>query len=95
MNIKKWVVNGFGAIGQFISVLFTKTIHDELAMVLPLAQQAVAQVAADPTLLLPGTKRDVAIASVFAKLAAAQVNIGLSVVSLGIELAVQSHKSSQ
>ena len=93
MNIKQWIVRVFGVVGQFISTLFKEAVRQELEVVLPLAARAVAQVAADPSLVQPNHKREAAIATILAELSAAQIQIGLSVVSLAIELAVQAQKS--
>lgn len=90
MNIKQWFITKLGVLGQFLSVLFKTTVQKELEVVLPLAALAVAQIEADPTLILPGAKRDAAIASIVSSLTNSQIKIGLSVVSLGVELAVQA-----
>jgi len=95
MSIKQWFITTLGTLGQFLSVLFKDTVKKELEVVLPLASAAVAQIEADPTLILPGAKRDAAIALIISSLAKSQIKIGLSVVSLGVELAVQSNKATQ
>lgn len=85
--MKAWLLKLFGDIGEYLSVLFDKAIKEELKVVLPIATKLVRQVAADPTLLSGSSKRDAVIAGIIAELGAAQMQVGLSVVSLAVELA--------
>lgn len=89
-----WILKFFGALGKFLSVLFKGAINEELKVVLPIAAGAVRSVAKDPTLIAAGSKRDTAVELILAELAAAQVKVGISVINLAIELAVQEFKAT-
>lgn len=93
MNVKQWFLNMMGDLGQFLKVLFQDALQAELKAVMPIALDAVKQVAADPSLLTGGAKRDAAIATIQDQLVKSQVQVGLSVVSLAVELAVQNIKA--
>jgi predicted N-acetyltransferase YhbS len=94
MNIRAQLLNFFGVLGQFLSVLFREALQKELVIVVPLAREIVAQVAFDPTLLSSSAKRNAAIAVIITKLAAQQLTIGQDVIRLAIELAYQDFKIS-
>lgn len=89
-----WLLKFFGSLGKFLSVLFKGAINEELKVVLPIAAGAVRSVANDPTLIASGSKRDTAVELILAELAAAQVKVGISVINLAIELAVQEFKAN-
>ena len=93
MNFKQNLLSFFGDLGKFLSVLFKDTVQQELKVVLPIALDAVTQVALDPTLLNGGAKRDAAISIVQDKLVKSQYTVGVSVVSLAVELAVTNIKN--
>lgn len=93
--MKAWLLKLFGDIGEYLSVLFDKAIKEELKIVLPIATKLVRQVAADPTLLSGSAKRDAVIAGIIAELAVAQTQVGLSIISLAIELAYTRMKVEQ
>lgn len=93
MNIKQWFLNWLGDLGQFLKVLFKDALQAELKAVMPIALKVVKQVAADPTLLNGGAKRDAAIEQIQNELVKSQIQVGLSVVSLAVELAVQNIKN--
>lgn len=93
MSFKETILKFFGEIGAYLAAVLKPALQAELKVVLPLAAKAVAQVAADPTLLSGGAKRDAAVAAILAQLAKAQVSIGISTVNLAIELAVQKSKA--
>lgn len=95
MNFKQWFMKAMGELGQFLSVLFKDALQKELKAVMPIALAAVKQVAADPSLLTGGAKRDAAIELIGGQLLEAQKTIGLSVISLAVELAVQNMKAAQ
>lgn len=90
-----WLLKFFGSLGRFLSVLFKGAINEELKVVLPIAAGAVRSVASDPTLLSSGAKRDTAIGLILAELASAQAKVGVSVINLAIELAVQEFKANE
>lgn len=94
MNIPAWFTKLFGSLGRFLSLLFQGALKKELDVVLPIAAAAVRSIAADPSVVQPGAKRDAAVALILAELAAAQVSVGLSVINLAVELAVVEYKSS-
>lgn len=94
MSFKTTILNALGSLGKFLSILFQDALKKELEVVLPLALGAVRAVAADPTLVHAGAKREVAVALILAQLGKAQIEVGLSVVNLGLELAVQNIKST-
>lgn len=91
-NIKQWLLTTLGDLGKFLSVLFKESLKKELEVVAPIALQVVKQVASDPSLLSGGAKRDAAISAVQAQLIQSQVYVGVSVISLAVELAVQNIK---
>ncbi len=88
MNIKQKVLSMLGELGQFLAVLFKDTVQQELKVVVPIAVNAVAQVALDPTLLTGGAKRDAAIGLIQNQLVQSQVTVGVSVIYLALGLAV-------
>lgn len=94
MNISGWFMKLFGALGRFLSVLFNAALKKELEVVMPIAAGAVRSVASDPTLFQPGMKREAALALIMAQLTKSQIEVGLSVVNLAIELAVQEFKAT-
>lgn len=94
MNFKQRILAWLGELGQFLSVLFKDALQQELKVVMPIALEAVKQVALDPTLLNGGAKRDAAIAQIQDQLVKSQIQVGLSVVSLAVELAVQNVKAT-
>ncbi|MGZ8924331.1 MAG: hypothetical protein ACXW2E_00475 [Nitrososphaeraceae archaeon] len=63
-------------------------------MVVPIAAKAVRMVANDLSVLKSPEKRNAAVAAVLAELAAAQIEVGLSIVNLAIELAYVEFKNS-
>ena len=94
MSFKQTLLNALGTLGRFLSILFKDTLRKELEIILPIAIGAVTSVANDPTLLKSGAKQDAAAALILAELAKKQVEIGKSVINLGIELALQNVRSS-
>lgn len=91
--MKAWFLRFFGSLGTFLSTLLSGALKQELEVVLPIALKAVKAVAADQSLLSSGAKRDAALASIIAELGKAQLQIGLSVMNLAVELAVQEYKT--
>ena len=94
MNIKATLISFFGDVGRFLAILFKKAIHDELAIALPIAANAVRQIAADPSIISNADKRDAAVSNVLAEVGKAQVSVGLGIVNLAVELAVQEFKAA-
>lgn len=95
MSFKQWFIAKMGIIGQFLSVLFKDVVQKQLALVLPIAAKVVKQISQDSTILTSDAKRQAAIDGIKNELADGQVKIGLSVISLAIELAVQQLKESE
>lgn len=93
MNIKEKLLSLLGDLGKLLSVLFKDALQKELKLVLPIAINVVKQVAADPSLLSGGMKREAAITLITDQLISSQKQIGLSVISLAVELAVQNVKT--
>jgi hypothetical protein len=93
MNFKQKILSLLGDLGQFLSILFKDTVQQELKVVLPIALDTVTKIALDPTLLTGGARRDAAISAIQGQLAQSQVTVGLSVVSLAVELAVTTLKN--
>ena len=94
MSFKQTLLGAFGSLGRFLAILFKDALQKELEVVLPIAIGAVTSVASDPTLIQSGEKRDAAVALIIAQLVKAQVTVGLSVIHLGVELAVQNVKAN-
>lgn len=94
MSFKQTILSAFGSLGKFLAILFKDALQKELEVILPIAIGAVTSVATDPTLLASGAKRDAAVSLILDHLAKKQVEVGMSVINLGIELAVQNIKST-
>ena len=95
MNVKAILVKMLGNLGEYLSVLFNKAIHDELAIILPLATKAVVQVAKDATLTSGEAKFDGAVAIILAEIGKSQLQIGVSLVNFAVELAYQKFKATE
>ena len=95
MNIKQTILRIFGKLGQFLSILFADAVRKELEVVMPIAVNAVKTVALDSSILSNPAKRDAAVALIVDELTKAQVQVGSSVIALGVELAVQHMKAAQ
>lgn len=93
LNFKATLLSLFGELGNYLAILFKDALHKELALALPIATRVIAQVAMDPTLLSGSDKRDAAIGLALAELGKSQITIGISVLNLAIELAVQKSKA--
>lgn len=91
--MKQFFIKFFGKLGTFLAVLFKDTLQKELEAVAPIALQVVKQIAQDPSLVQPGDKRDAAINQIQNQLVQSQISVGLSVVSLAVELAYQNFKN--
>lgn len=88
-----WVVQvALGGLWEFLKVLFSEAVKRELAAVMPIAADVVREVAADPTLLTSESKRSAALAKLGARLAAAHIAVGGSLLNFAVELAYQSFK---
>jgi len=89
MSISTWVLKFSGVTGQYLSLLLQGTIKTELEQVLPVAMNAVQDIANDPTLLTPGEKRNAAFVLIANHFMKKQIPVAESVVNLSLELAVQ------
>jgi hypothetical protein len=89
MSFTASILKFFGVLGEYFAAIFKSAINQQLKIVLPIATKAVKMVASDPSLLSGGAKREAAIASILAELAAKQVQVGVSTLNLAIELAYQ------
>jgi hypothetical protein len=89
MNFKTLLLKFFGKLGSYLQVLFEGALKAELEKVVPIAIKAVKQIAADPSLLSSGAKRDAAAAIILAELVGAQTAVATSTINLAIELAYQ------
>lgn len=95
MNFKQTLLRALGKLGQFLAILFQDALRAELEVIMPIALDAVKQVASDPSIVSSPAKRDAALAIMGAQLAKSQVQVATSVIHLGLELAVQNHKAAQ
>ena len=95
MDIKSKLITFFGTLGKFLAVLFKATLQKELVLVMPIARQIVAEVAADPGIITSSDRRNAAIGRIGVKLIPQQVAIGEDVIRLAIELAYQDFKASK
>jgi hypothetical protein len=91
--MKTWLLKFFGSLGEFLSVLFTTVIKKELNVALPIALEAVKQVANDSALTSGSAKRDAALALIAKQLVSVQLSIAMSTISLALELAYTKYKS--
>jgi hypothetical protein len=91
-GFKVSILHFFGLLGDYLSVLFTSAIQQEMKIVLPLATKYIAKIANDPTLLTGAEKRAVAISQIVGELGQGQSAIGSSIINLAIELAYQKFK---
>jgi len=85
----------FGPLGAFLKPLLQIALQQEMAAVMPIAMAAVAQVAADPSLLSGGAKRDAALKIIGQQMQAASIQAAASTVNLVLELAVTKLKSQE
>ncbi len=93
MNIKLWFLGLLGDLGKFLKVLFKDALQKQLKLIMPIAMDAVKQVASDPSILSSNEKRDMAIGIIKDKILDGQREIGLSVIALAVEVAVQNIKN--
>lgn len=73
---------------NFWKRLFKGAIEDQLNIIMPLAREAIAAVASDPSLIASSDKRAAAFAIITAKLAAQELLFVNRMVNLAIEIAV-------
>ena len=87
--VKEWFVKQLGPVGDAVVVLFKAAYKEELEKILPIAKEAVAQVAADPTIVTSPMKRSAALAIIAAKVGDATIQVGGHLVAnIALELAV-------
>ena len=84
-----------GELGDFLSVLFKSGIQQELKILLPVALQAVKDVAANPNLTTSDAKFNAAVGLIGVALGDKQATIGKSLMNLAIELAYQKFLDAQ
>jgi len=93
--MKEWILGLLGDLGQFLKVLFKDALQKELKAIMPIAMAAVKQVAADPSLIKGGDKRDAAIEIIKGQLLDSQKQVGMSILAFAVELAVQNFKNAE
>jgi hypothetical protein len=76
----------------FFSKFFKETVEAQLAIIVPIALEAVKKVAADPTILTSDAKRAIAISMILAELTAKELLFAKRLVNLALEIAVVEFK---
>ena len=73
---------------SFLSKLFKSTIQQQIDIILPIAENAVRQIADDPSILTNEEKRQRAISMVITELTSKEVIFAKRLINLCIEIAV-------
>lgn len=73
---------------SLLSKLFKSTIQQQIDIILPIAENAVRQIADDPSILTNEEKRQRAISMVIAELTSKEVIFAKRLINLCIEIAV-------
>lgn len=93
MNLRLWVLNLFGIIGEFLKAIFVRGISDQLNALLPIAYDIVLEIEKNPSILSSDDKRREAISKLAVSAAKASISAATSTLAFAIELAVQRMKA--
>lgn len=78
----------FDVLKSFFKKLFKNTIQAQIDIILPIAEQAVKQIADDPSIITNEEKRQRAMNMIIAELTAKEVVFAKRLINLCIEIAV-------
>jgi hypothetical protein len=73
---------------DFWTKLFKDAVQQQLAIIMPVARQAIQDIASDPSLLTSDDKRNAAFAKIVAVLAVQEYIFAKRMINLAIEIAV-------
>lgn len=93
--MKNWFLNLFGVLGEFMKAVLRRGIADQLNVILPLALETVARIAADPTGLTSSEKREAAIDLLGRQLVTRSIEASASTINFALELALQKYKAGE
>ena len=75
-------------LGAFLKKFFKNAIQEQLAIIIPIARDAVRAIAEDPSLVTSDAKRMIAFNMIVVKLAEQELKFATRLVNLAIEIAV-------
>lgn len=95
MNILVYVMLAvLGVVGDFLKAFLTKRFIEETNTILPMALQAVSEIAANPGELSSQEKFDMARDKLLRELTTQAISVGNSAINWAIETAYQKYKAS-